>query len=277
MESISFKQIVYKLEDFWKSIGCDIILPYDMEMGAATFHPTVIKTTSLNQDSKFAFVQPCRRPQDARSGINPNRLYKFHQFQVILSPTPSNIQSLLIDSLIACGVNPCVHDIDFREDNWCSPSIGATGKGYEVRCNNMEVCQFTYFQQMGGKSLTTVPIELAYGLERLAYIIQGKEHIFDLIWDIVDNKKVTYGHHCREFEKEYSRSKYSMNDLINLFNLYESMTCNTYIGLYEIFLKLCSIFNCIEGTGLLSSIERTVMLNKVRRFANKAIWREFYE
>lgn len=274
MEIISLKQIIDQLEQFWNLKGCKILIPYDIEMGAATFHPTIIKSTIFNQDAKIAFVQPCRRPQDNRAGENPNRLYKFHQFQVLINPAPHNIQELFMDSLIFCGVNPNIHDIDFREDNWGSPSIGATGKGYEIRCNGMEICQFTYFQQISGNSLNKVPIELAYGLERLAYIIQNKDHIFDVVWDTIDGKEITYGEIHKEFEKEYSVSNYSFHQLNELFNIYESMKSTTFIKSYETFLHLCNIFNLIDGLGVFSHSERISMMARVRFFANKIIRKE---
>jgi glycyl-tRNA synthetase alpha chain len=272
----TFRKVVSKLERFWASKGCAILNSYDMEMGAATFHPSNVLNAIKDNPSKIAFIQPCRRPQDSRGGGNPNRLYKFHQFQVLIMPPPKDIQTIVEHSLYECGIDPRRHNIDFVEDNWKSPSMGATGYGYEIRCNGMEVCQFTYFQQMAGKEVPLVSIELAYGVERLLLIAQNKDHVFDLVWDVIDDKEVTYGQINAEFEKEYSSCNYSVDLLKSVFNTYEEMCILAskspqMLPAYEVFLKLSHTFNLIESSGCLSVNDRLDFLKRTRHCAKLCI------
>ncbi|HTG64067.1 MAG TPA: glycine--tRNA ligase subunit alpha, partial [Sphingomicrobium sp.] len=188
--SLSFQDLILTLHHYWAERGCVILQPYDMEMGAGTFHPATV-LRSLGPDPwKCAYVQPCRRPTDGRYGENPNRLGHYYQYQVMLKPSPENLQELYLGSLDAIGIDPLKHDIRFVEDDWESPTLGAWGLGWEVWCDGMEVTQFTYFQQVGGFDCKPVSGELTYGLERLAMYIQGKDNVFDLAFN---NHGVTYG------------------------------------------------------------------------------------
>ena len=249
---------------------------YDIEMGAATFHPQTVLSVLENRACRVAFMQPCRRPQDARGGENPNRLYKHHQYQVIMMPPPTNIQSMVINSLYECGVDPRKHSIDFVENNWQSPSMGAAGKGYEILCNGTEVLPFTYFQQLAGKELDIIPIELAYGTERLALVSQGKDHIFDLIWDRVGNNTITYGDVHGVYEKQLCNIQYPANALKAIFNAYEDICMSLgalpdLLPAYESFLKLSHTFNLIEASGGLSINERVDLLGRTRKCANECL------
>lgn len=269
----TFQKTAARLENFWRSKGCIITNSYDIEMGAATFHPETIMSVIRNRPRKVAFMQPCRRPQDSRGGKSPNRLYKHHQFQVIIMPPPPDIQIMVINSLYECGVDPRKHSIDFVENNWQSPSMGAAGKGYEVQCNGAEVLQFTYFQQIAGQDLDLVPIELAYGLERLCLVIQDKEHMFDIVWDRVDEVDITYRDVHGAFEQEHAAAIYPKESLKNLFTFYEEICidlskANEMLPAYEMFLKLSHLFNLIESAGGLSVNERVSFLARTRKCAN---------
>lgn len=249
---------------------------YDAPMGAATFHPDTVLAALRNVECRVAFLQPCRRPQDARGGQNPDRLHKFHQYQVIIMPPPADIQKLVIHSLYECGVDPGKHSIDFVENNWQSPSMGAGGKGYEVLCNGTEVLQFTYFQQLAGKELDLVPIEIAYGVERLCMVNQSKDHVYDLIWDVVSGKEILYGEVHATFETEISKAAYPAESLKLLFNAYENICLelsksDEVIPAYEAFINLSHIFNLIECNGTVGVNERVTLLGRTRKCANSCL------
>jgi glycyl-tRNA synthetase alpha chain len=274
--SPTFQDTLNKLSVFWIKRGCLIGVPFDVEMGAATFHPLTITTVLKQKPSSVAFMQPCRRPQDARGGHNPNRLYKHHQFQVIIMPPPKNIQQLVLHSLYECGITPDLHNICFVENNWNSPSLGAAGKGYEVQCNGTEVLQFTYFQQLGGIELDLIPIELAYGIERLCLVAQDKEHIYDAIWESHPHQDIHYGEVNDEFEASHVIAKYSTKSLYSLLFEYEQLCSNllesnNVLAAYEAFLKMSHTFNLLESAGYLGMNDRVSILNKVRNCANLCI------
>ena len=203
----SFQNIILTLQSFWSNYGCVLLQPYDSEVGAGTFHPaTVLRVLGPEPIWKAAYLQPCRRPTDGRYGENPNRLQHYYQFQVIIQPSPEDVQNLYLDSLNAIGLNTKDHDIRFVEDDWESPTLGASGLGWEVWCDGMEITQFTYFQQVGGIEVKPVASEITYGLERLAMFIQKVDNVYELDWDGVDKKKggKTYGDIFLRSEKEFS-------------------------------------------------------------------------
>lgn len=204
---ITFQDLIFALERFWSERGCIVMQPYDMEVGAGTFHPATFLRSLGPEPWRGAYVQPSRRPTDGRYGKNPNRLQHYYQYQVVLKPSPSDIQDQYLDSLRGLGIDPLVHDIRFVEDNWESPSLGAWGLGWEVWLNGMEVTQFTYFQQVGGLDCRPVTGEITYGLERIAMYLQGVESVFDLVWADADGRAVTYGdvYHQNEVEQPLNR------------------------------------------------------------------------
>lgn len=239
-----------------------------MEMGAATFHPHTIMSVLDSNPAKIAFMQPCRRPQDGRAGQSGNRLYKHSQFQVIMMPPPHNIQEMVVNSLYECGIDPNKQNIDFVENNWNSPSLGAAGKGYEVNVNGNEVLQFTYFQQIAGCDLGIIPVELAYGIERLSMMVQGANHFYNMRWD----HHLTYGQVNSQLEHDNSKAIYNPESLKDLFDIYmkiiEETTQHEYmIPSYEVFLKLSHTFNLIENAGQLSVNERVSLMSKMRQAA----------
>ena len=272
--SNTFAEIVTRLKNFWTCKGCVFLDSYDLEMGAATSHPETILKVVSKRPYKIAFMQKCRRPQDSRSTEGLNRLHRHTQFQVLMAPPPESIQAMAEISLIQAGINPKSSTIQFLEDNWQNPSIGAAGKGYEVRCNGMEVLQFTYFQQIFGESLQNIPVELAYGLERLAMMIQKKSNVFDLVMDIVDGHEVLYGDMYKTFEQEISEEHISHQNLYQLFELYERI-CNElsekgcFTPCYEVFLKMSHTFNLIEAEGNLDIGNRVAMMDRLRKIARK--------
>lgn len=272
--SNTFAEIVARLKSFWTSRGCIFLDSYDTEMGAATSHPETILKAVSKKPYKIAFMQKCRRPQDSRDMEGLNRLYRHTQMQVLLSPPPDSIQSMAETSLIQSGIDPKFCNIQFLEDNWQNPSIGAAGKGYEVRCNGMEVLQFTYFQQMFGEPLENVPVELAYGLERLAMVIQKKANVLDLIMDVVDGHEILYSDMYKTFEKESSEADFSHEKLYQIFELYEQISHDlaekgVFSPCYESFLKMSHTFNLIEATGNLDVGNRIAMMDRLRKVARK--------
>jgi glycyl-tRNA synthetase alpha chain len=248
---LSFQQLILTLHDYWGKQGCVILQPYDMEMGAGTFH-TATTLRALGPDPwNAAFVQPCRRPTDGRYGENPNRLGAYYQYQVILKPSPPDLQNLYLGSLAAIGIDPLAHDIRFVEDDWESPTLGAWGLGWEVWCDGMEVTQFTYFQQMGGFDCKPVSGELTYGLERLAMYVQNKDSIFDLAYN---DHGVTYGDVFLENERQ-------MRALIER---------RLPIPAYEQAIKASHIFNTLQARGVISVAERQAYIGRVRELAKGA-------
>ena len=268
----TFAEVISRLKNFWVARGCLILDSYDLEVGAATSHPDTILRAVSKSPYKVAFTQKCRRPQDSRGETGRNRLYRHTQLQVLLAPPPESIQYLVELSLIQAGINPKVSDIQFLEDNWQNPSLGAAGKGYEVRCNGMEVLQFTYFQQMFGEPLENVPVELAYGLERLVMMIQKKESVWDLVMEIIDGREVTYGDMYRVFEQESSEARFDPGLLLELLDLQEKISRNlaesgVFIPCYEAFLKMSHTFNLLESTGTVDVNNRVVIMDRLRKVA----------
>ena len=268
----SFQDLILTLQHFWADQGCVVLQSYDLEMGAATFHPaTLLK--SLGPDPwRAAFVQPCRRPTDGRYGENPNRLGQYYQFQVILKPSPDNIQDLYLESLGMLGIDCNQHDIRFVEDDWESPTLGAAGLGWEVWCDGMEVTQFTYFQQVGGIECTSVPGEITYGLERLAMYVQQKENVFDLDWN---GAGVTYGDVFLRNEQEFSKYNFELSDASALQNQFaqaekacgELLAAALALPAYDQCIKASHLFNLLDARGVISVTERAAMIGRIRALA----------
>lgn len=272
---MTFQHIILTLQNFWAQQGCAILQPYDMEMGAGTFHTATFLRALTPERSNSAYVQPSRRPTDGRYGDNPNRLQHYYQFQVALKPSPDHIQDLYLDSLRALGIDPLVHDIRFVEDNWESPTLGAWGLGWEVWLNGMEVTQFTYFQQVGGIECFPVTGEITYGLERLAMYIQGVDSVYDLIWTDGAFGRVTYGDIFHQNEVEQSAYNFEHADvdkLFELFDFYESQAKRLIeLGLplpaYEMVLKASHTFNLLDARGAISVGARQGYILRVRTLA----------
>jgi len=273
----SFQSLILTLQQFWARQGCVLLQPYDMEVGAGTFHwATTLR--SLGPESwKTAYVQPSRRPKDGRYGENPNRLQHYYQFQVILKPSPANSQELYLDSLRALGIDPMEHDIRFVEDDWESPTLGAWGLGWEVWCDGMEVSQFTYFQQVGGFDCNPVSTELTYGLERLAMYVQGVENVYDLDWDGVPKDKggKRYGDVYLAAEQQYSAYNFEHADTEILFRHFQDAEkqCQSLIAAkvplpaYDQCLKASHLFNLLDARGVISVTERQSYILRVRELA----------
>jgi len=276
----SFQDLILKLERFWADHGCVILQPYDMEVGAATFHPATTLRSLGPKHWRAAYVQPSRRPKDGRYGENPNRLQHYYQFQVILKPSPPDIQALYLESLNAIGIDPKNHDIRFVEDDWESPTLGAWGLGWEVWCDGMEVSQFTYFQQVGGFDCDPVSGELTYGLERLAMYVQGVDNVYDLNFNGGTGKdKVSYGDVFLQAEQEYSRYNFEAADTAKLFEHFRDAEaeCKALLGrgesgerhlmvlpAYDQAIKASHIFNLLDARGVISVTERQAYILRVR-------------
>jgi glycyl-tRNA synthetase alpha chain len=279
----SFQDLILRLQRYWADQGCVILQPYDMEMGAATFHPATTLRALGPKPWRAAYVQPSRRPKDGRYGENPNRLQHYYQFQVILKPSPPDIQDLYLDSLRAIGVDVKNHDIRFVEDDWESPTLGAWGLGWEVWCDGMEVSQFTYFQQVGGFDCDPVSGELTYGLERLAMYVQGVDRVFDLNFNGKTGKdKVTYGDVFLQAEQEYSRYNFEQADTKKLLEHFrdaeaecKSLLARGEVGkrhlmvlpAYDQAIKASHIFNLLDARGVISVTERQGFILRVRELA----------
>jgi len=269
----NFQTIILDLQHFWADKGCVILQPYDMEVGAGTFHPATTLRALGPDPWKAAYVQPSRRPTDGRYGENPNRLQHYYQFQVLWKPSPDNSQELYLDSLKAIGIDCMKHDIRFVEDDWESPTLGAWGLGWEVWCDGMEVSQFTYFQQVGGFDCNPVSLELTYGLERLAMYIQGVENVYDLDW----NGEMTYGDVCLRNEQEQSAFNFEHSNTDILFKQFADAEtqCATILGLdkplalpaYEQCIKASHLFNLLDARGVISVTERAAYIGRVRKLA----------
>jgi glycyl-tRNA synthetase alpha chain len=269
----NFQTIILDLQAFWADQGCVILQPFDMEVGAGTFHPATTLRALGPDPWKAAYVQPSRRPTDGRYGKNPNRLQHFYQFQVIWKPSPDNSQQLYLDSLKHIGIDCMQHDIRFVEDDWESPTLGAWGLGWEVWCDGMEVSQFTYFQQVGGIECNPVSLELTYGLERLAMYIQGVENVFDLDW----NGELSYGDVYLRNEQEQSAFNFEVADTDILVGQFEdaekqsarALAFETALVLpaYEQCLKASHIFNLLDARGVISVTERAAYIARVRKLA----------
>ena len=267
----TFQEIIFTLQQYWAKQGCVILQPYDMEMGAGTFHTATFLRALGPEPWKAAYVQPSRRPKDGRYGENPNRLQHYYQFQVVLKPSPDNIQELYLDSLRALGIDTQVHDIRFVEDDWESPSLGAWGLGWEVWLNGMEVTQFTYFQEVGSLACKPVLGEITYGIERLAMYLQGVENVFDLTW----TPGVSYGdiYHQNEVEQsKYNFEHSNVHWLLEQFNMFEAeakrlMEAGLPLPGFEQVMKCSHAFNLLDARGAISVTERAAYIGRVRVLA----------
>ncbi len=269
---LSFQDLILTLHDYWGKQGCVILQPYDMRMGAGTFHPATA-LRSLGPDHwNAAYVQPSRRPTDGRYGENPNRLQHYYQYQVIMKPSPANLQELYLGSLDAIGIDPLKHDIRFVEDDWESPTLGAWGLGWEVWCDGMEVTQFTYFQQVGGFDCKPVAGELTYGLERLAMYIQGVDSVYDLRFN---NHGVSYGDVFLKNEQEHSKYNFEIADTAQLFKGFEHaeaeakrcIEANIPLAAYDQAIEASHLFNLLQARGVISVQERASYMGRVRDLA----------
>ena len=274
-DSISFQQLVLILQQFWADQGCVLLQPHDKEMGAGTFHPGTFLRAIGPEPWFAAYPQPCRRPTDGRYGENPNRLQHYYQFQVVLKPSPDNIEELYLQSLQQLGIDPLEHDIRFVEDNWESPTLGAWGLGWEVWLNGMEVSQFTYFQQVGGLNCKPVTGEITYGLERLAMYLQGKEDIYQLDWNNNAALTINYGDIFHQNEIEQSAYNFEQADTTQLFSEFDASEteCQRLVetGLalpaYEQVLKASHTFNLLDARGVISVTERQQYILRIRTLA----------
>jgi glycyl-tRNA synthetase alpha chain len=277
---LTFQQLILQLNAFWDRQGCVLLQPYDMEVGAGTFHTATFLRAIGPEPWKAAYVQPSRRPKDGRYGDNPNRLQHYYQYQVVLKPSPLEIQDLYLQSLKSLGVNPLEHDIRFVEDDWESPTLGAWGLGWEVWLDGMEVTQFTYFQEVGSLACKPVLGEITYGLERLAMYLQGKESVYDLVWA----PGVTYGDVYHQNEVEQSRYNFELANTELHFNLFSSfeneakrlMEAQAVLPAYEMVLKCSHAFNLLDARGAISVTERAAYIGRVRALA-RAVAQAYYE
>lgn len=275
--SLPFQQLILNLQQFWANQGCVILQPYDMEVGAGTFHPATALKALGPKPWNAAYVQPSRRPKDGRYGENPNRLQHYYQYQVILKPSPDNIQELYLESLRMLGIDPMKHDIRFVEDDWESPTLGAWGLGWEVWCDGMEVTQFTYFQQVGGIECRPASGEITYGLERLAMYIQGKENVYDLDFNGQNSKLggVTYGDVFLQNEKEFSAYNLEYADTEQLLRQFRDAEkeCQSLLDkklplpAYDQCIKASHRFNLLDARGVISVTERASYIARVRALA----------
>ena len=285
----TFQDLILALQQYWAEQGCVVLQPYDMEMGAGTFHTATFLRALGPETWNAAYVQPSRRPADGRYGENPNRLQHYYQFQVVMKPNPPNIQQLYLDSLKRIGIDPAVHDIRFVEDNWESPTLGAWGLGWEVWLNGMEVTQFTYFQQVGGLECYPVTGEITYGLERLAMYLQGVDSVYDLTWTngpqgSGKERKVTYGDVFHQNEVEMSAFNFehaNVDKLFELFDFYESeanrlMERNLALPSYEMVVKASHTFNLLDARRAISVTERQRFILRVRTLA-RAVAQSYFD
>ncbi|MFM2391265.1 MAG: hypothetical protein RLZZ437_2820 [Pseudomonadota bacterium] len=282
----SFQEIILRLQAYWGAQGCAVLQPYDMEVGAGTFHPATTLRALGSRPWAAAYVQPSRRPTDGRYGENPNRLQHYYQYQVIIKPSPPDLQALYLGSLAAIGLDPLVHDIRFVEDDWESPTLGAWGLGWEVWCDGMEVSQFTYFQQVGGHDCKPVSGELTYGLERLAMYVLGAEHVMDMPFNAPDAPiPLTYGDIFRQTEQEYSRHNFDQADTEMLFQHFKNAEaeCARILAApqldkagrtivmahpaYDQCIKASHLFNLLDARGVISVTERQAYIGRVRALA----------
>ncbi|MDA9800837.1 glycine--tRNA ligase subunit alpha [Candidatus Pseudothioglobus singularis] len=278
--SKSFQNLILKLQSYWAEKGCAITQPFDMEVGAGTFHPATFLRSIGPEPWKAAYVQPSRRPGDGRYGENPNRLQHYYQFQVLLKPSPDDIQDLYLSSLTAIGIDLKMHDVRFVEDNWESPTLGAWGLGWEVWLNGMEVSQFTYFQQVGGLSCKPISGELTYGLERLAMYLQGIDSVYDLIW----TEGLTYGDVFHQNEVEQSKYNFEIADTEVLFRQFDEAEAmnlklieeNLPFPAYEQTMKASHIFNLLDARKAISVTDRARFIRRVRSMSQK-VAKEYYD
>jgi len=280
-EPLSFQETILTLQKYWSKQGCVILQPYDLEVGAGTFHPATTLRSLGEKPWKTAYVQPSRRPADGRYGDNPNRLQHYYQFQVLIKPSPSNIKKLYLNSIAAIGINHNEHDIRFVEDDWESPTLGAAGLGWEVWCNGMEITQFTYFQQMAGIECKPISVEITYGLERLCMFIQNKKNVFDLNWN---NEGVCYKDVFYQSEKEFSAYNFEYANTDNLFKIFDMIEQEAKsliekkisLPAYDQCLKASHIFNILDARGVISVAQRAEYISKIRDLTKEIgkVWLE---
>ncbi|MFS8859219.1 glycine--tRNA ligase subunit alpha [Synechococcus sp. B60.1] len=294
MSAHTFQDLIFRLQQFWGEQGCLILQPYDLEKGAGTMSPHTFLRALGPDPWRVAYVEPCRRPTDGRYGQNPNRLQHYFQYQVLIKPSPDDIQEVYLDSLRALGINPAEHDIRFVEDDWESPTLGAWGVGWEVWLDGMEVTQFTYFQQVGGQDCHPVSVEITYGLERLAMYLQGVDSVFDLCWSEHPSLgRITYGqiYFQNEVEQSYYNFEYSDPEmLLELFRLYEAeakrliettqqklqkqvlpdrLAVSLLLPAYDYVLKCSHTFNLLDARGVIAVAERTLYIGRIRNLARQ--------
>ena len=277
----TFQDTILNLQKYWIAQGCVILQPYDMEVGAGTFHPATTLRSLGSKPWRAAYVQPSRRPTDGRYGENPNRLQHYYQFQVIIKPSPKEIKKLYLNSLLKIGIDYREHDIRFVEDDWESPTLGAAGLGWEVWCDGMEITQFTYFQQMAGIECKPISVELTYGLERICMFTQKKNNVFDLIWN---NTNVKYKDVFYQAEKEFSAYNFeyaNTNNLFKIFDMAESeskalLEKKLSLPAYDQCLKASHIFNLLEARGVISVTQRAGYISRIRELAKGvgSVWLE---
>jgi len=266
---ISFQDTILNLQKYWSKKGCVILQPYDLEVGAGTFHPATTLRSLGPKPWKTAYVQPSRRPTDGRYGDNPNRLQHYYQFQVLIKPSPKEIKKLYLDSLTAIGIDHKEHDVRFVEDDWESPTLGAAGLGWEVWCDGMEVTQFTYFQQMAGLECNPISVEITYGLERLCMFIQNKKNVFDLAWN---DEGILYRDVFYQSEKEFSAYNFDYANTENLFKIFDMMESEAKsliekkisLPAYDQCLKSSHVFNLLDARGVISVAQRAEYIARIR-------------
>ncbi len=280
-KTFSFQDTIFNLQKYWSKKGCVILQPYDLEVGAGTFHPATTLRSLGPKPWKTAYVQPSRRPTDGRYGDNPNRLQHYYQYQVLIKPSPKEIKKMYLNSLSSIGINHEEHDIRFVEDDWESPTLGAAGLGWEVWCDGMEVTQFTYFQQMAGVECKPVSVEITYGLERLCMFIQNKKNVFDLIWN---DEGITYKDVFHQSEKEFSAYNFEYANTDNLFKIFEMLEEETKLLVekkislpaYDQCLKCSHVFNILDARGVISVAQRAEYIARIRELTKSIgkIWIE---
>ena len=280
-KTLSFQDTIFNLQKYWSKKGCVILQPYDIEVGAGTFHPATTLRSLGPKPWKTAYVQPSRRPTDGRYGDNPNRLQHYYQFQVLIKPSPKEIKKMYLNSLSSIGINHEEHDIRFVEDDWESPTLGAAGLGWEVWCDGMEVTQFTYFQQMAGVECKPVSVEITYGLERLCMFIQNKKSVFDLIWN---DEGITYKDVFHQSEKEFSAYNFEYANTDNLFKIFEMLEEETKLLVekkislpaYDQCLKCSHVFNILDARGVIGVAQRAEYIARIRELTKSIgkVWIE---
>jgi len=280
-KTLSFQDTIFNLQKYWSKKGCVILQPYDLEVGAGTFHPATTLRSLGPKPWKTAYVQPSRRPTDGRYGDNPNGLQHYYQFQVLIKPSPKEIKKMYLNSLSSIGINHEEHDIRFVEDDWESPTLGAAGLGWEVWCDGMEVTQFTYFQQMAGVECKPVSVEITYGLERLCMFIQNKKSVFDLIWN---DEGITYKDVFHQSEKEFSAYNFEYANTDNLFKIFEMLEEETKLLVekkislpaYDQCLKCSHVFNILDARGVISVAQRAEYIARIRELTKSIgkVWIE---
>jgi len=280
----TFQDLILRLQQYWAEQGCVLLQPYDMEVGAGTFHPATFLRAIGPEPWSAAYVQPSRRPTDGRYGENPNRLQHYYQFQVVLKPSPANIQELYLGSLKMLGLDTSIHDVRFVEDNWESPTLGAWGLGWEIWLNGMEVTQFTYFQQVGGLECRPVTGEITYGLERIAMYLQGVSSVYDLVWSDGPMGKVTYGDVFLQNEVEMSEYNFDHAHIESLFTTFDTceresermIEAGLPLPAYELVLKASHTFNLLDARKAISVTERQRFILRVRTLA-RAVAQAYYD